>query len=529
MQFLNNQAIVKVLFTEMLFRVLGLNAKQYTWFEAQEKCRVVNSTLISTDNISEFFWTRYYHRKSQWIGIYGCYQETNLTKREEHHLHFPSAGLCQEYCLDHQQQNDVIFFAIKDKTCFCLENCPDGSPEAGCSFSCLEDHKAKCGGKSVYSVFLSRNMRESDENLHPRKNVICSFNITHPVDKFCSSICDSKSGQCINLTRHVYTSYDRGQKLSKKVKKDIQSCQICSSGCSDVHCKNSTNKVHCTNGKIFPARRSSSLQPPTRRDTKSMFPTTSISTTNITRDHSRLMTTEKVNKFSTTLKNSVDLVSCFANASSTVTMTQSPMDNGNQDDFPFQVGFLVSTIGISIICMGLFAYCMRKSIYVNLAFLTRRKRNGISLPTGYTLSARNDAGTGGLESNHRSQNVRPSTQNYSFNYILVDNNKLGNQLVGEKEEQYHHVGQQDFKYNENDNYMMVGYNSNTESVHFVEGEDHYNYLRENRRSRFEEDDTYSHANNMDRPYPSDYSVVNMKRNSREIIGADLYDHFESRK
>ena len=166
---------------------------------------------------------------------------------------------------------------------------------------------------------------------------------------------------------------------------------------------------------------------------------------------------------------------------------------------------------------------------MNLAFLTRRKRNGISLPTRCTLSARNDAGTGGLESNHRSQNVRPSTQNYSFNYSLVDNNKLGNQLVGEKEEQYHHLGQQDFEYNENDNYMMVGYNSNTERVHFVEGEDHYNYLRENRRSRCEEDDTYSHANNMDRPYPSDYSVVNMKRNSREIIGADLYDHFESRK
>nr|XP_022298996.1 uncharacterized protein LOC111107886 [Crassostrea virginica] len=374
-------------------------------------------------------------------------------------------------------------------------------------------------------------MRKSDENLHPRKNVICSFNITHPVDKFCSSICDSKSGQCcINLTRRVYISYDRGQKITNEVKKDIQLCQRCNmSGCSDVPCNESTNEVYCSNVKIFPEWSSSSLQPPTRRDNKSMFHTISISTTNITRGHSRSMTTERVNKFSTTLQNSVDLVSSFPNASSTIATTQSPMDNGNQDDFPFQVGFLVSTIGISIICMGLFAYCMRKSIYVNLAFLTRRKRNGISLPTGSTLSARNDAGTGGLESNHRSQNVRPSTQNYSFNYSLVDNNKLGNQLVGEKEEQYHHLGQQDFEYNENDNYMMVGYNSNTERVHFVEGEDHYNYLRENRRSRCEEDDTYSHANNMDRPYPSDYSVVNMKRNSREIIGADLYDHFESRK
>ena len=166
---------------------------------------------------------------------------------------------------------------------------------------------------------------------------------------------------------------------------------------------------------------------------------------------------------------------------------------------------------------------------MNLAFLSRRKRNDNSLPTGSTLSARNDAGTEGLESNRRSQNVRPSTQNYSFNYSLVDNNKLGNQLVGEKEEQYHHLGQHDFEYNENDNYIMVGYNSNTESVRFVEGEVHYNYLRENRRSRCEVDDTYSHANNMDRPCPSDYSVVNMKRNSREIIGADLYDHFESRK
>ena len=62
-------------------------------------------------------------------------------------------------------------------------------------------------------VFLfPGNMRESDENLNPRKNILCSLNITHPVDKFCYSIRDRKSGQCcINLTRTVYISYDKGK------------------------------------------------------------------------------------------------------------------------------------------------------------------------------------------------------------------------------------------------------------------------------------------------------------------------------
>ena len=55
-------------------------------------------------------------------------------------------------------------------------------------------------------------MRESDENLNPRKNILCNLNITHQVDEFCSSRRVRKSGQCCNnLTRTVYTSYDRGK------------------------------------------------------------------------------------------------------------------------------------------------------------------------------------------------------------------------------------------------------------------------------------------------------------------------------
>lgn len=163
-----------------------------------------------------------------------------------------------------------------------------------------------------------------------------------------------------------------------------------------------------------------------------------------------------------------------------------------------------------------------------LTFFTRRKRNSIHYQARSTRqrpsSARDDASVGELVSNRRS----PSTQNYSFNYSLADNNKLNNQHVREKEEPYHHLGQSDSENNENDNYTMVGYNSNTESVHFVEGESHYNYLRETMRLRDEEDDTYSHATNVNPSNSSNYSVVNMKRNSREIIGADLYGHLESR-
>ena len=55
------------------------------------------------------------------------------------------------------------------------------------------------------------NMTESHENLYTKNNSIRSSNITHPVDKFGSSICDRNSGHSyINLTRHVYISYDKG-------------------------------------------------------------------------------------------------------------------------------------------------------------------------------------------------------------------------------------------------------------------------------------------------------------------------------
>ena len=54
-----------------------------------------------------------FHLFSILSNILGCYPETNVKESKNHTLHLPSAGLCQEHCLEHNQDNNVSFFAIK--------------------------------------------------------------------------------------------------------------------------------------------------------------------------------------------------------------------------------------------------------------------------------------------------------------------------------------------------------------------------------------------------------------------------------
>nr|XP_022297206.1 uncharacterized protein LOC111106711 isoform X2 [Crassostrea virginica] len=513
-----------VVITVLFIVISCVNASGYTWFNAQEMCRSSGETLVFKNNTSEYLWTSYYHRMSQWIGQYGCYQEGKITGIRNQSLHLPSAGYCQELCLETHKKSKIFFFAIKNKTCVCLDKHPGTSVSSVCSFLCLENQTSptiqECGGESEYSVFLSRKDCSTCGTIETNTCNVCCFKNSHlnSADKCCASKCGNHKEQCcINMNRHMYTSYDKGHCLSGIAKENVIKCQRCKSskGCEFVECNKTTDRFFCSGGTTFPSRYSTQSRPRTERNKKSTKSSSSTITSiskKFTKDLCSFLANEKVITRVTTVS-----VSHFHKYSSTMRTVNIPMDDDDKDDrdLPFHVGILASTIGLSIICLGLFAFCLRKRNSIHYQARSTRQRPS---------SAKDDASVGELVSNRRS----PSTQNYSFNYSLADNNKLNNQHVREKEEPYHHLGQSDSENNENDNYTMVGYNSNTESVHFVEGESNYNYLRETMRLRDEEDDTYSHATNVNPSNSSNYSVVNMKRNSREIIGADLYGHFESR-
>ena len=87
--------------------------------------RFLNLSLIKSAYLALPNWIMYkeallmykcyvsFHLFSIFSNILGCYPETNVKESKNHTLHLPSAGLCQEHCLEHNQENNVSFFIIK--------------------------------------------------------------------------------------------------------------------------------------------------------------------------------------------------------------------------------------------------------------------------------------------------------------------------------------------------------------------------------------------------------------------------------
>ncbi|XP_062571221.1 uncharacterized protein LOC134233254 [Saccostrea cucullata] len=136
--------------------------QRYTWFDAQEICRMNNSVLIkkAMHNSSESFWIGHYRRKSTWIKITGCYPEKILQTFSVSYdmQQIPSAGFCQEICLSFNK----TVFAIKGSECKCLHNPPSVNeelPSDTCNVTCnirADAHYiGECGGQMAYSVFQS--------------------------------------------------------------------------------------------------------------------------------------------------------------------------------------------------------------------------------------------------------------------------------------------------------------------------------------------------------------------------------------
>lgn len=48
-----------------------LNAYAMSWFDFQNKCRLLGREIPAVTHQEKLYWTKYYKRQSDWIGKYG--------------------------------------------------------------------------------------------------------------------------------------------------------------------------------------------------------------------------------------------------------------------------------------------------------------------------------------------------------------------------------------------------------------------------------------------------------------------------
>ncbi|XP_062603748.1 uncharacterized protein LOC134265544 [Saccostrea cucullata] len=177
----------------------------WNWFEAQQYCSKNNDTLeynVSSNSTVDF-WSGVYKRHSLWIKMLGCYDSNAIQDYEEFHMHYLSAGFCQEMCTT---VNSTIF-GIKKNKCVCFKSpvLAGSIPSNFCNESCNQDQDAsvvqfsECGGSNAYTLYIadtpeSTNFTSAESD---RKSaclaINCGTNKTFSISSGCS---ESYSGVC---------------------------------------------------------------------------------------------------------------------------------------------------------------------------------------------------------------------------------------------------------------------------------------------------------------------------------------------
>ncbi|XP_062571218.1 uncharacterized protein LOC134233250 [Saccostrea cucullata] len=86
----------------------------FTWFEAHKGCQAINETIVSVSDSKQPYWTKYYKRRSNWIGTLGCFLDKDFVfeRKNNFTIHIPSAGFCQEKCME-RMPNESFLFAMQ--------------------------------------------------------------------------------------------------------------------------------------------------------------------------------------------------------------------------------------------------------------------------------------------------------------------------------------------------------------------------------------------------------------------------------
>ncbi|XP_052678218.1 uncharacterized protein LOC128159197 [Crassostrea angulata] len=110
----------------------------------------------------------------------------------------------------------------------------------------------------AYSVFVSEKgmpdviCNDSNANCYHKEEQV-KFLLTDETE--CNSAYDHYRDTCfIELTTQIYTSFDRGKKLSKNDQRNILFCEQCTEqGCLFANCKSQLNTMYCTKNVLSTA------------------------------------------------------------------------------------------------------------------------------------------------------------------------------------------------------------------------------------------------------------------------------------
>nr|XP_034307355.1 uncharacterized protein LOC105345524 [Crassostrea gigas] len=108
----------------------------------------------------------------------------------------------------------------------------------------------------VFSVFVSE--KGMPDVICNDSNVNCYHKEEHVkllTDETCNSVYEHYRDKCfIELTTQIYTSFDKGKKLSKNDQRNILFCEQCTEqGCLFANCKSQLNTKYCTKNVLSTA------------------------------------------------------------------------------------------------------------------------------------------------------------------------------------------------------------------------------------------------------------------------------------
>ncbi|XP_055999518.1 uncharacterized protein LOC125655755 isoform X2 [Ostrea edulis] len=503
----------------LLFGVCG-----YTWFEAQNECRLVGETLGLRPHTIEPFWTSLHKRRSLWMQNLGCYkysdQDPALKDGDVFDMtHYASAGLCQELCME-QNKKFSFLFGIKDQNCFCfkydilplLNSC-----NSRCKGTCSSGNGSNCSKYRTYlSVggqrndrfpaaypgciviqcidYISYKVRRCESNFTTACEIQDSINqvyhsnpvnfvlkykeVQNPSNYFgkdveyffqntCKSMLNNNNQPVwIAFSRENYTRFDKGEMLSDVDKRNTMTCQLCKDGCRFGDCNFEVDEAECS--ETIVTKETSMKSTLKMTVTKPSFSKTDgfSKTPNETRETKGRETTENVSGLS---HNYSDQTLSYILATTTST----------------------NNVATSLVCLGLTVFCIRKRTSAKTERTERRKAPSTGkikpIPT-------------------KDSKMDTLAELKTSAYALADNSRFEQNCANEKVDNSRF---EECVYDVADNSKLK-----EESPYSEGGEGHYDHLRDTTSRRQVDEDTYNHIAPAGYATISEYDVMRKKENDQ---------------
>lgn len=430
----------------------------WSWFEAKECCQSIGQSLGTPNKSEHSSWSFYYTRRSHWIAALGCASSLDGKTYKKFSMQIPSAGLCQELCVE--ELVNITVFIVQNKTCICSTDYPVdlNLNISHCKFDCMNDMNSthsylnnSCQENTrpkAYSVFLSQSIREEDGaplnatcvpvycnktmssindqlQLQNCKNVCLEKGKNFEKKRFESYCTDinlllNRTNSATTTTQHLKTnplvfrrqtyishdrvSHDRKNETFSDFEKTniILSCQLCvNGGCRFTDCNEKTSHIVCSEG-LCPFN-FTSVSTHTKTD-KRMMKTTATAANSKSLELSSLL--------STTVIQTPNATTHTPGSFSQERPSTQPFDEAAKESETMKgYGIMATSLLICIILIGVFIFIIRKKRTV----INRKGPITLKDTTELTSNRKEKKRSGGV-----SVANSPKTRLYSF----ADNSKL---------------------------------------------------------------------------------------------------------